>query len=383
MRVFLSFSALAVLLVLPLPLRAGDAFELADGDRVVLLGNTLIERAQRYGYWETAMTALHPQKNIAFRNLGWSGDTVWGEARARFGGPTEGFRHLREHVLALKPTVVILGYGLNESFAGEAGLPHFQKGLDALLDMLTAAKARVVILSPLQQEDLGRPLPDPTENNKNIRLYSDILRKTAEKRGYPFIQFAEPSGKNPSARCTDNGIHLTAFGYWVTAGEIAAKLGSTPGTESTVLELDAKGAPGIVWKSPEKRLPLPPAPLTQPKLRIQGLAPGNYALHIDGKKTRTATAADWAKGVLLPAGPEVEQVEKLRATIVEKNQLYFHRWRPQNETYLFLFRKGEQGQNAKEIPQFDPFVEKLEQEIAKLRVPVVHKYELVADRGEK
>jgi hypothetical protein len=69
-------------------------------------------------------------------------------------------------------------------------------------------------------------------------------------------------------------------------------------------------------------------------------------------------------------------VEKLRAAIIEKNRHYFYRWRPQNETYLFGFRKHEQGQNAREIPQFDPLVEKLEKEIAKLRVPGAHQYVL-------
>jgi hypothetical protein len=56
--------------------------------------------------------------------------------------------------------------------------------------------------------------------------------------------------------------------------------------------------------------------------------------------------------------------EKLRALIVEKNRLFFHRWRPANETYLFGFRKHEQGRNAAEMPMFDPLVEKAEQAIA-------------------
>jgi hypothetical protein len=60
-------------------------------------------------------------------------------------------------------------------------------------------------------------------------------------------------------------------------------------------------------------------------------------------------------------------VEKLRAAIMEKNRLYFHRWRPQNETYLFGFRKQEQGQNAREIPLFDPLVEEQEKTIARIR----------------
>ena len=99
---------------------AAEPFELKDGDRVVLIGNTLIEREQRYGYWETALTSRWPDRNVTFRNLGWSGDTVFGDARAGFGTPAEGFTHLRDHVLALKPTVIIIGYGGNESFDGAA-----------------------------------------------------------------------------------------------------------------------------------------------------------------------------------------------------------------------------------------------------------------------
>jgi hypothetical protein len=76
-------------------------------------------------------------------------------------------------------------------------------------------------------------------------------------------------------------------------------------------------------------------------------------------------------------GPDVDQVERLRQAIIEKNRLYFYRWRPQNETYLFGFRKQEQGQNAREIPQFDPLVARLEEEIVTLSIPVSHRYELI------
>src|SRR5260221_1241440 len=65
---------------------------------------------------------------------------------------------------------------------------------------------------------------------------------------------------------------------------------------------------------------------------------------------------------------------------IAKNTLFFDRWRPQNETYLFGFRKHEQGQNAKEIPMFDPLISQQEAEIAKLRTPRKHLFEITADR---
>jgi len=78
-------------------------------------------------------------------------------------------------------------------------------------------------------------------------------------------------------------------------------------------------------------------------------------------------AVQLAVGVGYGTSPSGPLADKLRDSIIEKNRLFFHRWRPANETYLFLFRKHEQGNNAKEIPQFDPIIEKREHEIEQLR----------------
>ena len=58
---------------------------------------------------------------------------------------------------------------------------------------------------------------------------------------------------------------------------------------------------------------------------------------------------------------------KLRAVVQAKNELFFNRYRPQNEIYLFGSRKHEQGNNGVEIPQFDPLIEAKEKQIAQLR----------------
>jgi lysophospholipase L1-like esterase len=383
------------LVVLAAPVFAAEAFALKDGDRVVLVGGTLIEREQRYGYWEAALTSRYPDKNITFRNLGWSGDDVWGDARASFGTRADGFKALIDHVLALKPTVIILAYGGNESFDGPAGLPQFKSGLNTLLDALAPAKARMVLLAPLRQEDLGRPLPDPTAENKNLRLYTDVLRETAKKRNVTFADLNPFLGDGPKAApLTDDGLHLTGAGYWRSAFALEQALGIAPPSWRTDTEEDGKeskpkegaestGQPpkwGLAILGMDLLAPPPAGSVARPapnRVVQKGLAPGRYILSIDGKENVTATAEEWAKGVTLTHGPEVEQAEKLRQAIVAKNRLYFYRWRPSNETYLFGFRKGEQGQNAIEIPKFDPLIAAKEKEIAKLRVPVAHTYNII------
>jgi hypothetical protein len=79
----------------------------------------------------------------------------------------------------------------------------------------------------------------------------------------------------------------------------------------------------------------------------------------------TAPAFLAALGIARPS--ETTITPALRAAVLKKNELFFHRWRPQNETYLFGFRKHEQGKNAKEIVEFDPLVAAVEKEIASLK----------------
>ncbi|GAA4461090.1 GDSL-type esterase/lipase family protein [Novipirellula rosea] len=55
--------------------------------------------------------------------------------------------------------------------------------------------------------------------------------------------------------------------------------------------------------------------------------------------------------------------DELSQQIVRKNELFFHRYRPQNETYLLLFRKHEQGNNAVEIGEFPPLIEAADKKI--------------------
>ncbi|MDB5312556.1 MAG: GDSL-like Lipase/Acylhydrolase [Gemmataceae bacterium] len=282
-------------------------FEIKDGDRIVWIGSTLVEREQRYGYWEAALHMAFPDKQFTLRNLGWSGDTVFGDARAGFDNQAKGFERLVSLTLELKPTVIFVSYGTNESFEGEEGLPRFEKGLEKLLDALKPANARVVLFTPLlfaQNPDL----PNRGVRNDNVRAYARSILKIAQVRGLAVGDLltelswgVDGLTKDSMRPLMDNSMHLTQEGYEETAPAVHAALFVRP-------------SPAREWKK-----------------------------------------FDWKK------------LEILRQAIVTKNQLFFYRWRPQNETYLFGFRKHEQGKNGKEVAEFDPLVAKAEEEIETIR----------------
>lgn len=279
-----------------LPLGA-TVFE--DNDTVVFLGNTVIERSQQYGYLEASVTLAAGKKNLKFRNLGWSGDTVFGHARSYFGPPKEGFGRLKADLGQIKPNVVIVCYGAVAAFNGDKGLVEFIAGYEGLLDMITetAKPRKIVLVSPPPAENLGAPMPDMTEHNLRLAQYSKAIGELATKRKLSFADlFAEIGvvGKG----LTDNGLHFNREGYRVIAPKFTKALGLTPANENQL-----EGELGV----------------------------------------------------------------KFRETIVAKNKLFFHQWRPANETYLRLFRKHEQGNNVKELPMFDPLIAEREQEIESFR----------------
>lgn len=292
-------------------LTAADPFEFQDGDRVVLLGSTLIEREQKYGYWELMLTLKNKDKNVTFRNLGWSGDTVFGEARNGFDESPKGFERLVSLTKELKPTVIFVCYGHIESFEGQAGALKFAAGLEKLLDAIAPTKARIVLMSPTPFENTG-PVTDAEAKNKNLAACVEAIQVTAENRRLEYIGLFEkllpltrqqPGIINPYS--TYNGIHLDGAGY----------------DKIRYLLLDADVATELARREARTA------------------------------KDQTQRAAR----------------EQLRSKVVEKNQLFFHRWRPQNETYLFGFRKHEQGKNAAEVAAFDPLVAKAEKDIVELK----------------
>ncbi len=367
------------------PAQAAEApFAFQDQERVVFLGATMLEREQEEGYLETLLTARFAEKNLSFRNLAWSGDTVYGDSRAAFDTAKEGFERMVKHVHDAKPTVVVLSFGINESFEGPEGLNTFVEGYKKLLDAIADTNARLIFLGAPRLENLGTPLPDPAKQNENVNLYNEAMRTLASERGGFYIDLAgELEGMHAAAPLTYNTMHFTPYGYWVFAQAVLKGLGyETPRFMAQAVDSFTL-APEVFFAAdiPSDTPALVRAGETLHTLRYFANAPGRYRLESDGKVLAEASKEAWEQGVVISGLPEATQFEELRAVVKEKNRLFFNQWRPQNETYIFGFRKHEQGQYAAEIPLFDPLIEAEEAKIAELKKPKLANYTMarVAD----
>ena len=166
------------------------------------------------------------------------GDDVYGTARKAFDlDKRTSAAAAGRSDLAEKPTVILICYGANEAFEGDAGLDKFKKGYEKLLNDLTPTKARIILMSPPPLEKKPDPLPDPGLQNKRLAVYRDAIKQIATTRKHYFADLFAVMGEGnaPPRDATDNGVHFTDQGYKMTTAAFAAALG-LPTAETDVPE---------------------------------------------------------------------------------------------------------------------------------------------------
>jgi putative heme-binding domain-containing protein len=201
---------------------------LQKGDHICIIGNTLAERMQHYGWLETLIQARFPQHELVVRNLGYSGDQVGGytdkpdpSRRMRsmdFGTADQWLagsapvpqpkklsprdqgkvRDNRFELTNTRADVIFAFFGYNESFAGEAGLPKFKQDIEAFIKHTQSQKyipgapgPRLVLFSPIAHEFINDPnLPGKAEvdaSNVRLKTYSEAMGQVAQANGVLFV----------------------------------------------------------------------------------------------------------------------------------------------------------------------------------------------------
>ncbi|MCA9024209.1 MAG: HEAT repeat domain-containing protein [Planctomycetaceae bacterium] len=229
-------AGLLVTLILPHILSAQVVKPPEEEDKIVLIGNTLAERMQYFGDWETLLHSRFPDKHLVVRNLGWSADSINDRMRSL------NFQDHGHTLFDHQPDTILAFFGFNESFAGPDGADQFREDLKQFISDLRQLKyphqtydrgaetpklydgtgevektPQIVLISPIANEDLkDRGILAGQANNENLQLYTDAMREVAKTNDVPFVDLFTPTKAimdRHEQPLTFNGVHLNEYGH--------------------------------------------------------------------------------------------------------------------------------------------------------------------------
>ena len=123
----------------------------------------------------------------------------------------------------MKADVILACYGFNETwdYDGASGINQFKADLESFIKELRSKKyngettPKILLYSPIACE--GDIVPNTSERNRLLSLYSNAMKNVAKSNEIYFIDLYSASQKlfnqNTKNRYTINGIHLTSEGY--------------------------------------------------------------------------------------------------------------------------------------------------------------------------
>lgn len=421
MKLTASLLTLAAL-TLAAPLRAAeapaaDAFFFRDGDRAMILGDSITEGRTYSTLMESYVLSRFPNWNITFRNTGWSGDTMGLRTR---NGLDKGFdRDLKP----LEATAVTINFGMNDARAGDAGYSNYLSSAKTLVDKFAAQGARVALITSSPEEKYQDGQPAGSAYNLMLRKYSDGLKTVATEKNVPFVDQLAPmievieSGRKSGvlalagegARLIPDAVHPGAAGGLVMAASILKGLnapalvsrvefdaasGKVTAEKATVSDVKTGGTLSFVrldeampWPLPADSLMATKIPgfnplddLSRYELKVSNLTAPKYLIEVDGKSIGTFTKEELAAGLnlstqVIPAMPEVG---KLLGAIKAKNAIYFSLWRDVRVSPVPEWIPKDLLEQARAVKEKELTAKLAEADaaLAKLRIPEPHLWTL-------
>ena len=359
MRLAILLSSLSVpLYSVPLSAVYAEDFFFKDGDRVVMIGDSITEQHLYSNYVEMWTVTRFPKWKITFRNVGIGGDrSVGGNSR------------FARDVLLHKPTAMTVDFGMNDGsyreFSDQTFKPYMD-GLQGMADQATVANIRTawVTPQPLDNDEQGKTAL--TGYNQTLEKFSEGVRAISEKNSgkfvdqfHPYLQVLDaarskvdkynrftageavhpgPPGQALMAASILKGMNFPSL---VAAVEIDAKQNKVVSQENCSVEGLQATATSVKFKKLDKALPffpedassiLPWTPildeLNDYKIQVTGLAPGKYKVRIDSVDVAELSAESLGAGVdiaaeVLKSGPIADQAKKVKETVENKNR-YHH-----------------------------------------------------------
>lgn len=374
-------------------------FALKDGDRVLFYGDSITEQRLYTTYVEHFVLTRYTDRKVTFINTGWGGDQVTRNECKPCNG-VGGLARIERDVIAHKPTVITLLFGMNDGRYQDFNpdtLKTYEEGLTAIIRELKArTRARLFVMTPTAYDpDHPAPWSNSKRYDKVLDHYSEAAKQIAAREGLPVIDLhsvtteALQKAKQIKSDYTflPDGVHPAEDGQLVMAAEILRAWGAPAnGTELSVIDqlsgskmMTKVNAP-VPWPAPVPSETLGKArpqitDLGITKFKLGTIAPGKYAVSIDGSSAENYTADQLKAGVALKSEKANEESRSLAAFIRRRADLFFMRWR-QIEVPL----SKDYSSAPRAISNIDSLIEEMTTQARKLSKP--HQYEIVITRVE-
>ncbi|XZE52613.1 DUF7133 domain-containing protein [Planctomycetaceae bacterium SH139] len=209
-----------------------EPLEFRQHQRIALVGNSLAERMNLFGNFETILHRQLAEQEIVFRNFGWPADEVGIQQRPG------NYTAIDDPLKVFAPDLFICFFGFNESFAGTgaAQLEGFKNNYQQWIEKKKTEFKKngnrqpgFILVSPIAFEASGNPLqPSGEEENRRLRVYAGVIRQLAEQLGYHYVDVFEPSlqafAAEPGLQYTINGFNLNEAGDRFLSQQLADQL---------------------------------------------------------------------------------------------------------------------------------------------------------------
>ena len=224
--------------------RTTGTLAVTKAERIAIVGSGIAPRMAQFGHFEAQLHARFPDRELVVRNFSWPADEVGRRQR-----PND-YTKLDDPLEVFGPDTFICFFGLNESFAGAAGLTKYKADYEKYAQQMgkqyakRGTRPRFVLISPAAFESTGNPLqPDGVKENANLKLYATATQEVALKLSAPFVDLYTATAKafdaEPGAQFTTDGIHLNDAGDKLVADALHAQLFGAPVTHDAYERLRA------------------------------------------------------------------------------------------------------------------------------------------------
>ncbi len=327
--------------------------ELADGDTLVFLGDSITHQCLYTQYVEDYFYTRMPKTRIRFHNSGVGGDRA-----------VDALNRFDRDVAFYKPKYVTILLGMNDGSYqpyNDAIFQTYRHDMTKLVEQIQASGAKPILMTPTMYDARAKRMRDPKAPSEPTELYNSTLayygawlREQAVEHGLGFVDMYSPLNNltlesresDPKFTMIRDAVHPDAPGQLVMAFALLSDLGVPRMVSNITLSRAADNtlaskavggtisdarytSDGLEFTFAAAGLPLAVPEdaqigakltslghrLSREAVEVHGLAPGKYQLLIDGEPVGRYDASTLERFVELQGNAKTPQYRQAQAVV--------------------------------------------------------------------